>query len=420
MSVSNPSNPLNSLHSFFSAGFGEWLIKRGILFGMISSPMIALVISVFFRRIDYPSATAYFVLTSFILLPVWVLLRRARSNDPDEPVHHLPKYALYSILPIVFYNVARVPCHFLLQIVFWDHWYDYGSEFTGNPVDQFSSLIPGTYLHVLQGFVLCVGFFVLFKRHSLLNALAYVGILLSVVYTWMFPTFVLVDYQPPFKWYLVIWIAHFAMAIGVWLMPRFWTFWDGPRWGLSKAALAGILIGLYVFPLSFVWVRAATWQFPLQTAIDQNTFNQVKVVLQDKPMLKSVDSASQTGALDAHYTFSLRLGPYKDYINATKAMDAGPITITAHLLSGGEIVAWCNSVIPEIETPNNLKDPLIYPAEVKRLEYTDLPAECVGPASAAQKLGGVGSQVAVDLQWKADVNLVGDRSQEQRTYEGGK
>ena len=136
----------------------QWLLKRGVLYALTQLPMVSLVVGYFFRWTDYGSATAYTVVLGFIVLPVWILLRRNRSDDPDEPAHHFHRYALYALVPYVIYNVSRIPMHYSLDIVFWDHWYDFGSELNGKPVDQYASLVPGTLLHSLQGYVLALGY----------------------------------------------------------------------------------------------------------------------------------------------------------------------------------------------------------------------------------------------------------------------
>jgi hypothetical protein len=395
----------------------EWVLKRGVLYILTQTPLIALFLGYFYRVIDFPTANAFTVVIAFALLPIWVLVRKHRSTDPEEPVHHLHKYALWALVPYVVYNIARVPMHYLLDIVFWDHWYDFGSELTGKPVDQWSSLVPGTLLHSLQGYVLALGFYILFKRHSLRNALIYVFIFLSVIYTWTFPTFVLVDFQPPAKWFFVVWWAHFWMAIAAWYVPKSLysrKFWDRFSGRPSKAVLVSIIMGIYLFPVSFVFWRVATWQFPYQHAIDQKAFQQMKVVLQNDPVLTSVHTEGESAG-EAHYQFSVRLGPrpYKDYIKATKALDAGPVLVTGRLMREGEIIAICREQVDMLETPNNILVPAKYIPALRRMEYTDVTVECAGPATLAGT-----SEAPMEVAWTAHVTLIGDREQEQRSYRG--
>jgi hypothetical protein len=393
--------------------FGEWVVKRGVLFALIETPIISLFVGMFFRYTTYPIATVFSVLLAFAILPVWILIRKNQSTDPDEPVHHLHRYALYALVPYVVYNISRVPMHYIFNIVFWDHWYDFGSEFTGQPVDQWSSLLPGTVLHSLQGYVLALGYFILFQRHSLFNALLYIFMYLSALYSFQFPVYVLVDWQPPPKWFFVVWWAHFWMAIAAWLMPRLRA---GERWGrlsyATRAVVLPVLALVYVSPFAFVFWRAATWQFPLQRAIDQAVF--------DRPNLVTMGAGPTLTATgeEARYKFSLRFGPrsFRDYINAIKALDAGPVSVTGRLLSDGGVIAWCSGYVAELETPNKILIPAAYFPTLRRMEFTDIPVECVGPSEAAARLR---SEAEVQARWTAKVTLIGDREREEREYRGG-
>src|SRR4051812_10770892 len=81
------------------AAIGEWFVKRGILYLLTQTPMFALYAGYFFRWMPYATATAFSVLLAFAVLPIWVIVRKNRSPDPDEPVHHLSRYALYALVP---------------------------------------------------------------------------------------------------------------------------------------------------------------------------------------------------------------------------------------------------------------------------------------------------------------------------------
>lgn len=405
----------------------EWIVKRGVLYGLTQTPMLALMVGSFFRWTDYGTATAFTVIVAFVALPIWVIVRRNRSDDPDEPVHHLPRYALWALIPYVVYNISRVPMHYSLGVVFWDHWYDFGSELTGNPVDQWASLIPGTFLHSLQGYVLALGFFILFKRHSLLNALAYVWVFLSAIYTWTFPTYVLVDFQPPPKWYFLVWWAHFWMALAAWYVPKV-VGRRGPRRmsALARAALLTIAALLYIYPVAFVFARVATWQFPYQRELDANLFREAQlrlaggVAVAESRTLGGARAATAPGGeapSEARYRFTLRFGPrsYKDYIKATKALDAGPVRVSGRLFRpDGTVLAWCSSYTTMLETPNTITSPALYFPTLKRMEYTSIPVDCSGPVDRSVVSGGG----TVDLAWTARVKLRGDREVQDRTFGG--
>lgn len=400
----------------------EWIVKRGILYFLVQTPMLALFLGYFLRWTDFPTATAFTVILAFVLLPIWVLMRKNASDDPDEPVHHLHKYALYALVPYVVYNLARIPAHYVLNIVFWDHWYDFGSELTGQPVDQYSSLVPGTFIHSLQGYVLALGFYILYKRHTLTNALIYVWLFLSTIYTWTFPSFVLVDFQPPPKWFFVVWWAHLWMAIAAWAVPRTLYssgFWNRFKSTSAKATAIVLILFLYFLPVTFVFWRVATWQFPLQNTIDQRTFEAVELVLSRNPTLNMVGfSSGQEVAEEASYEFALRFGPrpYIDYINATKALDAGPVRVTGRLTAGEEIIAFCTGYVAKLETPNNILVPGQYFPTLRRMEFTDIPVQCFGGASVVE--GIIENAAPVDVYWTAEITLIGDRGRMERTFSG--
>ena len=253
-----------------------------------------------------------------------------------------------------------------------------------------------------------------------MNALAYVFLFLSFVYIWTFPTFVLVDFKPPQKWFFIAFWAHFWMALAAWYVPRLYAGDLFRRLSVvGKTALVGLVLALYAFPVTFVFLRVATWQFPLQRSIDQTLFDSANLGLTGGPVLVGVDPRSSGGpdgirTGEARYRFTLRFGPrsYKDYIKATKALDAGPIRVTGRLVRDGNVIAWCSRQVQELETPNKITKPALYFPTLRRMEFSDITAECFGPAEAAAQVGNE----PVDLQWTAFVKLVGDRESTTRTF----
>src|SRR5207248_11607287 len=133
-----------------------------------------------------------------------------------------------------------------------------------------------------------------------------------------------------------------------------------------KAAATSLIILIYTFPFAWVYLQATTWQFPTQHRIDQTAFTQAKMELQSSPALVEQKQ-------EAHYRFILRFGPrsYTDYTGLVRDLDAGPITITGHLLRHGTIVAWCSAYIPSLESPNGITKPALYYPAVRNMDYTD-------------------------------------------------
>ena len=130
------------------------------------------------------------------LLPTWILYRRRVSSDPDEPANQFPRLALWALFPVIAFDLARIPMHYALGNVFWGTWFDFGSSLTGQPPSHWSSLLAGTFLHIFQGYVLALGYYILFRRASLLSALGYLFVFLSVIYSWQFPRYVILGPTP--------------------------------------------------------------------------------------------------------------------------------------------------------------------------------------------------------------------------------
>jgi hypothetical protein len=398
----------------------EWFVKRGFLYLLLSAPMISMFPGYFFRWTSLAAATAYTVIVAFVVLPAWVLYRKAHSQDPSEPVHYLPRYALWALVPYVVYDLARVLANLVVGAVYWDRYYDYGAAFTGTPGNQWNNLVMGTLMHAVQGYTLALGFYVLYKRHTLLNALAYVWVMLSTIYITVYPTYIYTNLQLPARWFFVVWWSHFCMAITAWAVPKtLYSEWflGRLRTLTAKTVVAVVIIPIYLAPFAFVFWRAETWQFPVQRKIDTAAFDRVRLVLDGSAVPVSGPwQLPGGGPNEAHYQFALRFGPrlYKDYIEATKAVDAGPVQVTGHLLRGSQVVAWCASYLPVLETPNTLTDRKEYFAALKRMEYTHLRVDCLGPTQAGQG----GAPGSLQVQWSAKVTLVGDRELQMRIYHG--
>jgi hypothetical protein len=402
----------------------NWVIKRGILFLLTQMPLVAFYISIAFHWTTFPIATAFTVVLSFVLLPIWISYRKSRSDDPDEPVHHFFQYAVWALVPYVVYNISRIPTYFLLRVVFWDHWYGYGAQLIVQPPDRWASLATGTLVHSIQGYVLVLGYFILFRRRTLLSTMLYVWVFLSLQYSYIFPHFVLIDFRPGPRWYFVVWWAHFWMGLTAWYVPRLYGRGFGKRLKSPPVKVLGtiLIVLVYLSPIGFVFWRAYTWQFPLQRSIDNATFRQVRLVTKQDPVLVSKNPATQ----EAYYRFVLRFGPrgYIDYINATKAVDAGPVRVTGMIMYGGEQLAYCFRHIPALESPKYVTTRAKYLRAVKRMEFSDVAVDCTGPVGLADRFG-LGSSTSstttarVDVSWTAVATLVGDRYNLQRKFGGG-
>jgi len=406
-------------------------LTRGVVFVLIQAPILSLFVGWFWRWTSFPDANLFTLVLAFVLLPVAVLIL-GRTEGGRAVLGDFPKYALYSLLPYTLYNIFRIPMYYLLEVVFWDHWFDYGSGITGAPSSTWQSFVSGTLVHSLQGYVLALGFYVLFKP-SLRNAILW-EIFLSAMYTWMFPTYVLVDFAPPPKWYYVVWMAHFWMGIGLWVAPKFlyspalgqWV--KGSRLRLGLLVLA--VVALYATPYAFVSLKVGTWQFPLQETLDRQTQQQLQVTLAAPSVLLAVVPAQATGPggelrwHEARYQLTLQVGSrsWTDYIKATKSVDIAPLVVRGRLLHNGDVIGICFAFVEELESASKAMRYQAYIQKVHEIEYTAVPVECVGSSHAVPEalLGhaSVGLAIPVTVQWSVTMHLKGDRLKEYITFAG--
>jgi len=85
------------------------------------------------------------------------------------------------------------------------------------------------------------------------------------------------------------------------------------------------------------------------------------------------------------------------------------------LFRSGTIVAWCSAYIPALESPNAITKPALYYPAIRNMDYTDLPADCLGPRGATTALR---KGDTVELQWTANLNLIADRESQPRAFSG--
>src|SRR5947207_1415528 len=79
------------------AALRQWVLERGILYALIQTPILAIIGGTpFVSLVPYPFA-ALPIFAAFILLPMWISYRKRVSTNPDEPVHHLHRYALFAL-----------------------------------------------------------------------------------------------------------------------------------------------------------------------------------------------------------------------------------------------------------------------------------------------------------------------------------
>lgn len=391
------------------SGVFNWIQKRGILYALTQTPLLAILVGFFFRLAPYP-VMMFSVLIAFAALPIWISYRKKVSTDPTEPVHHLHKYALWAFVPFTIFSLVRIPTHYLFGMAYWHPWYDFGSALTGQPANQISSLVPGALLYSLQGYSLTVGFYILFRRHSLINALLYICVFDTSIYSFIFPAFARVGMASPPRWHAVAWIAHACMGVATWAMPKFWeSKW--PNLGASTRLTSLLFIGAIVItPYGFPFYRAIVWQFPKQHQIDKALF--------DRPSLLRVVSPPVLASLSDEAVYELRMsfGPrtFKNYVGRLRQLDARDLEVTGTIQAQGQTLAICHLSRTELPSPNKIDhDEALFLERLRELDTFEMVVKCVGSRDMARNFK---STSGTELKWKATVKLVGDREEAVRSF----
>jgi hypothetical protein len=268
-------------------------------------------------------------------------------------------------------------------------------------------LLPGALLYTLQGWSLGMVYYVLFKRHTLLNAiLLYTGFIPSL-YSFIFPVFVMVGLPATPVFHLTNYWAHTAMGLTAWFMPRFWQrTW--PR--LARAGRACAIAGLalvFAAPFTYVIAEARLWQFGAQTRIETAAFDRVQASLRDGPAVSV--KAGQAG-----YAYALLLGPraYRNYGGAYRAVDATGVQVQGQLSRGQQVIAWCAGDLDALPSVHKIRNPERFFPALWSVNYARVPVRCAGPAA------GIGPGKVVDVSWTVRLILHGERRTDQRTLTG--
>ncbi len=380
--------------------FRTWMVERGVLFLLLLSPVGALFLGL--ARL-VPTRVGYLsILLAFLVTPAWVAWRRSVSTDQSEPAFHVHRYALYALFPYVVFSVVRIPMFYLFGMVYWAPWQTFGFGSTGNPVGFWPSLIAGAACYSLQGFALSMGFYILFKRHNVLNALLYYFVFISSLYAFVFPVLLLRGSKPGFPFQFTNYWAHFWMGLTAAVLPVLFTkVWPALR-TRGRALVAAGLAALWVLPYAFAFIQAGRWQFPTQARLEQEAFG--AVTLHTEP---TADIAVADGR--ARYTLGLVLGPreYVTYSHAHKAIGAQDVSVTGHLELAGAPVASCSAVRKALPGLAKVRDPEKYFPALEGINHTAIAVTCEGPAEAVKEIE---AGTPLTLAYAAHMTLTGERT----------
>jgi hypothetical protein len=378
-----------------------------VLFMLLTTPMLALFGGFLLRYTTLPVATLL-VFGSFAVLPLWIGYRRSASRDPDEPVHHLHQYQKWAVLPYVVFSVVRILPFYLFGINYWGVWYNFGAQLTGEKPGTLPALLAGMAMYTIQGIALNTSFFVLFRRHSLLNALLYIGVWFSSLFNFVFPVYALAGDKLTPTWYAIDILAHFAMALTAWSMPG---LWEGILPRLRLPALAGALAAIAVLvalPYGFGIDRAVQWQFAAEAGVERAAMARVAISTEPGHVQATV------GGGQARYQFALRVGPhaYRNTDGVIRTVGIGPVVVAGRIMRSGQPIAWCFGHAQALPTPNKIPDPRAFATVLAESAHATVPVVCHGPANRFQPP----HQVVV--QWTARAALTGERVRQVRDFHG--
>ena len=401
MAPANPAEELPADPAFrLRSGSARWLRERGVLFLLLLSPVGALFLGL--ARL-VPTRVGYLaIMLAFLATPAWVSWRRSVSTDPTEPAFHLHRYALYALFPYVVFSVVRIPMFYVFDAVYWAPWQTFGFGSTGNPVGFWPSLIAGATCYSLQGFALSMGFYVLFKRHNVLNALLYYFVFISSLYAFVFPVLLLRGSKPGLPFQFTNFWAHFWMGLTAVAVPALCTrVWPTLRARARTLTVAG-LVAVWVAPYAFAFAQAGLWQFGTQARLERAAFDAVT--------LRAGSNATLAVAGDeASYSVDLVFGPreYVTYSHAHKAIGAEDLSVSGSLLQAGKAVAVCSGGARSLPGLAKVRDPEKYFPALKRINHTAIAVRCTGSTESA---AGIDPATPLTFEYAADMTLTGERT----------
>lgn len=127
---------------------GGWMAKRGVLLVFLQTPVAALVAGYALGLVSFAVAT-FAVFVSSAAFPAWVSHRITISDDPDDPVHHLHRYALKALVVVGAFTLVLIPTCLAAGTAISAVWYDLGAELTGEPRTGAWSLAGGVVVYGL-------------------------------------------------------------------------------------------------------------------------------------------------------------------------------------------------------------------------------------------------------------------------------
>jgi hypothetical protein len=324
----------------------------------------------------------------------------------------LATYLICACSAAAAFSLLRIGLHYSWGYIYWSPWFAFGGELSGFESHTYGALATGAILYTMHGITLGLAYFVLFKRHTLLNANLLLTFYLASLYSLLFPVLGRFGQTTGWTFHATNWSAHFCVALASWYSLRFWRAHSHKFGARGRVVVGSLPVLLAIVPVIFAFYRTATWVEPMQAAID-------RAVLSRNELVRFIDGQTVrvAGTEDAHLQFNIQIGPrtYENYNKRKKALDAEHIDVSGRVLDGDTIVAWCHYHVESLPTPNKIKSSNAeYFAAIEQMNFTEIPVRCAG---SAQLLKSAEART-LKVEWSMDATLVADWNQKRQTFSG--
>jgi len=181
-----------------------------------------------------------------------------------------------------------------------------------------------------------------------------------------------------------------------------------------KGWIIVILILAYVGPYAFVYGRTATWTFP---RIDERDFKAIEGIESSvSPDVNLTRVNSVEGAEEATYLVKAGLlhRKFLDWIGFPLVLEVNNFTFKGTGIYQSNIVFECNHFETAFPKPTGSEPWYLYQPLVDKNDNTYLNISCNGDASVINNA----TLSSVNFVWSMSANLVGDRNEELRSWNG--
>jgi hypothetical protein len=201
-----------------------WIGWRGVYAVLLASPQFGLAVHWFtFGNISLGAGMFYFTLIPFMIAVALTAFLPGKSGLTPRTLGFI---AVSALLPYTLYDWSRVPMNWVFGIPFWDHWFDWGNSIAGFPVFTYEALTVGLVAHAMRGWGFAAAYYVLVRKVTLLSSFVFAWVM-TALYWFAFPIFILTDSLPPWIWWFTAWESHMFFALGLFFAPLVFRYYQG-------------------------------------------------------------------------------------------------------------------------------------------------------------------------------------------------